>query len=379
MQRLVGVLSLMLTFMSGCSPSSPSCLSFEREDILEKWFISNESILCSTRRLYEISRCEKPERGVTVANLSSIITPNWLSDDDSPSEYSVSIRGTPPGSLVYFSIKPTDNSSLYYRSSVEESVDGGINICKNILYVRKSDIWREGDGRLGITKDLLMLAALALAIGCFVNGCSQLCMSFMAVLWPLGLLLVRPLSKTTWTGTFLLWLSLLGLAGLLASLAQKYLHQVACTVLGVVSLAAQLFTISSQVRAHFWQWTYGVWLSIGIFFFVVTKVGCTKAGIGLFLMQCVKFTQLLMYWECLYTVSPIEARLRLERVNSHYEKNTCRTNITVMIEVCIGAILATVCLMGILMQVKRCRMREGMRQIRDEERREADLVLLGGE
>jgi hypothetical protein len=223
--------------------------------------------------------------------------------------------------MTYFAFKGTKDKSLWGKYEVEKEAEDNLTLCYNTLYLSPDELTAAPNLKLSFEDNLSLFVAISMAIACFSPDCGPFAVSFMSM-FSLGCIcLAQAQAESGLTRFVSTYLALVAL-----SAAWGYFNAGLCSRAIYISQSlfaagVQLLAWTGELRSKYWELDYLAWLTVGVFLFCAAKVGCTNPAISLFLLQGLKYSQLLMLWLCLYAVNPAESRRRLAEFPSYYRRH----------------------------------------------------------
>ena len=294
------------------------CRSFKRLDLYQEWHVEEGSMLCSDEEYLRVRYCGRSS-DLTVSNLSRLLEDNWLTDRHQ-SNLTVSLRDSPPNTMAYFSFKQTEYKHLWGTYRADKLMADNVTLCYNTLYLMPDELTSAPNPKLAFEDHVTLLVALLMAIACFSPDYGPFAVSFMSAFAVGSIVLARYFVDCSFELFVLSYLLLLGLSCLWGYFNFGLCSKAMYIAQSVLTTGVQLLAWTDDLRRKYWELDYLVWMTVGVFLFCAAKVGCTNPALTLFVLQSLKYSQLLMVWLGLYTNNPAETRLRLAEFPSYYKR-----------------------------------------------------------
>ncbi len=313
MTKWVCLLTLLLE-----SLLSKSCRSFQRLDLYQEWQVMDGSFLCSDDQYLKVQHCSR-SWDLVVTNLSRLLEENWLTDRNH-SSLTVSVRSSPENTMTYFTFRSTEDEELWGRYLVDKRSENNLTLCYNTLYLKPDELSTAPNLKLSFEDNLTLYVAISMAIACFSPDYGPFAVSFMSA-FTLGSIGLSKVFVDCSLWLFVVsYLSLVGLSGVWGFVNSGLCSRLNYITQSVFAGGVQLLAWTDDLRTKYWELDYLVWMTLGVFLFCAAKVGCTNPAISLFMLQGLKYSQLLMLWLCLYSINPAETRMRLAEFPTHYKR-----------------------------------------------------------
>ena len=302
--------TLIASFIMILPTISKYCRSIQRIDLMEEWKVKDDSILCKKDLVIEIQYSVLTENNFRI-DLETLLDSNWLTERD-PSHFSISLKTNMENVQALLVFEETENNSMVYQRFVNKSVSDSGVVFSNVILVKKGEIERFETINLSLIEDLQLIIASVMSILCFTITYGSFAMSFMAM-YSIGSVLLAYIMADASSIVTLIFVCF-GLACI--SVLWGYANLTSCSKSLLISQAlamSALYVIPSpsSFRKKFWDLAFLVWLNVGIFLFSAAKVGFTSSGIACFIIQGLKFSQLLVVWLVAGVISPVEMRMRI--------------------------------------------------------------------
>jgi hypothetical protein len=281
---------------------------------------------------------------------------NWFSERDTQ-DFSISVRNNLTELLVYFAIRLTSNTSLQHTVDVGLKSENGVNVCRTTYYIPDGEMFRSDRSRLGFIEDCQLMTAVAVIVGLFIPNHTDFVMCFMAIMWMTPVAIAHWFIESTVPKLILVYIGILGLAVFTGALVSHHKNKIVGNSLGLLMVIVFGVGLPSYIQRFFWTWAYMVWIATAIFIFGAANFEFSKHGISIFCNQCLKFTQLLLCWSCLYAVSPLQLRLTLDSYPSRYSNGKIFTALLTHIRIAVIMAIAVVSILAVILQVNRSRNR----------------------
>lgn len=294
------------------------CRSFRRVDLYQEWQVKQGSMLCSDEEYLRVQYCRRSS-DLTLMNLSRLLGDNWLTDRNQ-SSLTVSMRNSPQFTMTYFTFRATDDSEQWGKHLVEKLTENNVTLCFNTLYLMPGELAAIPNYKLLFEDHLFLFIAISMAIACFSPDYGPFAVTFMSS-FTLGSIAIAGSLLDSSTSTFITaYLVLVCLSSMWGYLNSGLCSKSTYIAQSVVASCMQLLACTDDLRSKYWELDYLVWMTVGVFLFCAAKVGCTNPALTHFMLQSLKYSQLLMLWLCLYSVNPAESRMRLAEFPSYYKR-----------------------------------------------------------